>query len=211
MKPYFVLLIGLPDVDLEHTQIDVEKVLTLQEAKILIKTRFFDAVVVNDVLPDAPGHDITIVYPHYRTILISNKTEVELKNSRNGVHKLLSIPSVDAILENVFEIISTYSNKHEDSLMVLLSIQDSIEELKTSSNFTKSSLKEVHLRLEKLEQNQNILKNKFGKFSEQRIKAEQFFIDTVTVLRSDVTDLTEIVNGSIRDAETDRRSVEKAG
>jgi FtsZ-binding cell division protein ZapB len=98
----------------------------------------------------------------------------------------------------------------EDSFAVLISIKDSIEELKTSSGYMKSSLKEIHSHLDKLDQNQNVLKSKFSKFSDQRIKAEQFFINTVTILRGDLNDLSDKVNnGSKRNTETNGCPVEK--
>lgn len=100
----------------------------------------------------------------------------------------------------------------EDSFTVLISIKNSIEELKTSSGYMKASLNEIHNHLDKLDQNQNVLKSKFSKFSDQRIKAEQFFIDTVTVLRGDLNDLSDKVNnGPKRNAETVGCSVEKVG
>ncbi len=99
----------------------------------------------------------------------------------------------------------------QDNLTILLSIQKSIEELKTSSGFMKTSLKEIHNHLDKLDQNQNGLKSKFSKFSDQRIKAEQFFINTVTVLRGDINDLSDKVNGTERNAKTVGRIVEKVG
>jgi hypothetical protein len=46
MKPYFVLIVGLSELDIQDSKIDVEKVDTLKEAKNLIRTRMFDAVVV---------------------------------------------------------------------------------------------------------------------------------------------------------------------
>jgi hypothetical protein len=211
MKPYFVLVVGLPDLNIIDSKIDVEKADTLTEAKSLIKTRMFDAVVIKNVLPDSEGHSITNVFPHYRTILITDNTKEEVRKGRNGVHKIIEYGAKKDIVKYIFEIISTYSSKNEDNLMVLLSIQDSIEELKTSSGFMKSSLNEVHTRLDTLEANQNVLKNNFGKFSDQRIAAEQFFINTVTVLRGDVNVLSDKVNGSERNAETDGRSVEKVG
>jgi hypothetical protein len=211
MKPYFVLIVGLPEIDIEDNKIDVEKVDTLKEAKNLIRTRMFDAVVARDVLADSDGHAITNIFPHYRTILVSDSPIKKIKNGRNGVHKVIECCSKEEIIKSIFDIITTYSNKNEDSLMVLLSIQDSIEELKTSSSFMKSSLNQVHTRLDKLDQNQNVLKTKFGKFSDQRIKAEQFFIDTVTVLRGDVNDLVDKVNEPERDAKTVRSLVEETG
>lgn len=211
MKPYFVLIVGLPELDIEEDKIDIESVDTLKEAKNLIRTRMFDAVVVRNELSDSDGHAITNVFPHYRTILVTDGPLKKLKNGRNGVHKVIECCSKDEIIKCIFDIITTYSNKNEDSLMVLLSIQDSIEELKTSSSFMKSSLNQVHTRLDKLDQNQNVLKTKFGKFSDQRIKAEQFFIDTVTVLRGDVNDLTDKVNEPERDAKTVRSLVEETG
>ncbi len=103
-------------------------------------------------------------------------------------------------------------NEEEDSFTVLISIKNSIEELKTSSGFVKSSLNEIHAHLDKLDQNQNVLKSKFSKFSEQRIKAEQFFIDTVTILRGDLNDLSDKEkNGSKRNTETVRSPVEEVG
>jgi FtsZ-binding cell division protein ZapB len=100
----------------------------------------------------------------------------------------------------------------EDSFAVLISIKDSIEELKTSSGYMKSSLKEIHSHLDKLDQNQNVLKSKFSKFSDQRIKAEQFFINTVTILRGDLNDLSDKVNnGSKRNTETTGCPVEEVG
>jgi hypothetical protein len=211
MKPYFVLIVGLSELDIQDSKIDVEKVDTLKEAKNLIRTRMFDAVVVKDILEDCEGHAITNVFPHYRTILVSDGPLKKVKNGRNGVHKVIEGCSKEEITKSIFEIITSYSNKNEDSLMVLLSIQDSIEELKTSSSFMKSSLNQVHTRLDKLDQNQNVLKTKFGKFSDQRIKAEQFFIDTVTVLRGDLNDLTERVNESERKTKTVRCPVEEVG
>lgn len=97
----------------------------------------------------------------------------------------------------------------EDNLTILLSIQKSIEELKTSFGFMKTGLKEIHVHLDKLDENQNGLKLKFGKFSDQRIKAEQFFINTVTVLRGDLNDLSDRVNGTERNTKTVGRTVEK--
>ncbi len=101
----------------------------------------------------------------------------------------------------------------EDSLTVLISIKNSIEELKTSSGYMKSSLKEIHTHLDKLDQNQNVLKSKFSKFSDQRIKAEQFFIDTVTILRGDLNDhlSDKEKNGSKGNTETVRSPVEEVG
>ncbi len=104
------------------------------------------------------------------------------------------------------------NEEEEDSLTVLISIKNSIEELKTSSGFVKSSLSEIHTHLDKLDQNQNVLKSKFSKFSEQRIKAEQFFIDTITILRGDLNDLSDKVdNGSKGNTETVRSPVEETG
>ena len=103
-------------------------------------------------------------------------------------------------------------NEKEDSFTVLMSIKNSIEELKTTSGYMKSSLNEIHTHLDKLDQNQNSLKSKFGKFSDQRIKAEQFFINTVTVLRGDLNELSDKVNhGSERNTETIRSPVEEVG
>lgn len=211
MKPYFVLIIGLPELDIQDNKIDIEKVNTLKEAKSLIKTRMFDAVVVRNILPDSEGHAVTSIFPHYRTILVSDTPLDEIKNGRNGVHTVVECCSKEEIVKNIFDIISTYSNKNEDSLMVLLSIQDSMEELKASSGFMKSSLNLVHTRLDKLDQNQNILKSKFAKFSDQRIKAEQFFINTVTVLRGDVNELSDKINESERNTETTGCTMEKVG
>ena len=105
----------------------------------------------------------------------------------------------------------TGKNK-EDSFTVLMSIKNSIEELKTSSGYVKSSLNEIHTHLDKLDQNQNVLKSKFSKFSDQRIKAEQFFINTVTILRGDLNDLSDKVNnGSKRNTETTGCPVEEVG
>ena len=210
MKPYFCLLVGLPGLDFENEKIEVDRAETLQDAKALIRTRMYDAVVINVTLPDADGYDITKFYPHYRTIIVVDGN-ANLMNGKNGVYKVIECCSAEKIIENIFNIISNYSNKNDDSLMVLLSIQDSIEELKTSSGFMKSSLNEVHTRLDKLEQNQDTLKNTFGKFSEQRIKAEQFFIDTVTVLRGDLNELSEQTDGSERSREAIRRNLEEAG
>lgn len=210
MKPYFCLMVGLPNVDFEDGKIEIDKVDTLQEAKKLIRTRMYDAAVINNDLPDGDGYDITKFYPHYRTIIVITNPEKSM-NGKNGVHKIMECCTKDDIIRHINEIISNYSNKTEDSLMVLLSIQDSIEELKNSSGFMKSSLNEVHTRLEKLEKNQNTLKNTFSKFSDQRIKAEQFFIDTVTVLRGDLNDLADKINGSERDTETIRSGLEKVG
>ncbi len=96
-------------------------------------------------------------------------------------------------------------NEEEDSFAVLLSIKTSVE-------YMKSSLNEIHTHLEKLDQNQIALKSKFGKFSDQRIKAEQFFINTVTVLRGDLNELSDKVNnGSERKTETIGSSVEEVG
>jgi uncharacterized phage infection (PIP) family protein YhgE len=209
MKPYFVLMVGLPEINIIDGKIDIEKVNTLKEAKSLIKTRMFDAVVVKNVLQDSEGHAITSIFPHYRTIVVLDSPDDSIKDGKNGVHQVAA--EQQEIVNKIFEIISSYSSKNDDSLMVLLSIQDSIEELKTSSGFMKSSLNEVHTRLETLETNQNDLKSKFGKFSDQRIKAEQFFINTVTVLRGDLNELTEKVNEKERETETDRSSVEKVG
>jgi FtsZ-binding cell division protein ZapB len=105
----------------------------------------------------------------------------------------------------------TEKNEEEDSFTVLMSIKNSIEELKTSSGFMKSSLNEIHTHLDKLDQNQNVLKSNFSKFSDQRIKAEQFFINTVTILRGDLNDLSDKVNGAERNTKTARRIVEKVG
>ncbi len=100
----------------------------------------------------------------------------------------------------------------EDSFTVLMSIKNSIEELKTSSGFMKSSLNEIHTHLDKLDQNQNVLKSNFSKFSDQRIKAEQFFINTVTILRGDLNDLSDKVNnGPKGNTETVRSPVEETG
>ncbi len=100
----------------------------------------------------------------------------------------------------------------EDSFTVLMSIKNSIEELKTSSGYMKSSLNEIHTHLDKLDQNQNVLKSNFSKFSDQRIKAEQFFINTVTILRGDLNDLSDKVNnGSKRNTETTGCPVEEIG
>ena len=211
MKPYFVLVVGLPELVIQDNKIDVENVDTLKEAKNLIRTRMFDAVVARNVLSDSDGHAITNIFPHYRTILVSDEPLKQIKNGRNGVHKTIECCSKEEIVKSIFDIITTYSNKNEDSLMVLLSIQDSMEELKTSSGFMKNSLNQVHSRLDKLDQNQNILKTKFGKFSDQRIKAEQFFINTVTVLRGDLNDLSDKVNESERNTETTGRTMEKVG
>lgn len=105
----------------------------------------------------------------------------------------------------------TGKNK-EDSFTVLMSIKNSIEELKTSSGYMKSSLNEIHTHLDKLDENQNVLKSKFSKFSDQRIKAEQFFINTVTILRGDLNDLSDKVNnGSKRNTETTGCPVEEVG
>jgi len=209
MKPYFVLIVGLPEINVIDSKIDIEKVNTLKEAKSLIKTRMFDAVVVKNILQDSEGHEITCIYPHYRTIVVLDSPDDSIKDGKNGVHQVAA--SQEDIIKKIFEIISNYSSKNDDSLMVLLSIQDSIEELKTSSGFMKSSLNGVHTRLETLETNQNDLKAKFGKFSDQRIKAEQFFINTVTVLRGDLNELTEKINETERGTETNRGSVEKTG
>jgi len=210
MKSYFCIIVGLPNIDFENEKIEIDRAETLQEAKKLIKTRIYDAAIVNVELSDAEGYDITKFYPHYRTIIVVDGN-INLMDGKNGVHKIIECCFTEQIIESIFDIISSYSNKNEDSLMVLLSIQDSIEELKTSSGFMKSSLNEVHNRLDKLEQNQDTLKNTFGKFSEQRIKAEQFFIDTVTVLRGDLNELSEQVDGSERNREAIRRNLEEAG
>ena len=131
MKPYFVLIIGLPEINIIDSKIDVEKVDTLKEAKNLIKTRMFDVVVVRNILPDSEGHAVTSVFPNYRTIIVTESSKEKIKKGRNGVHKIIGCTPKEDVVKLVFEIISTYSNKNEDSLMVLLSIQDSIEELKT--------------------------------------------------------------------------------
>ncbi len=182
IKDISILLVGVENTIL-NGHIEVDEASSLTDAKLMIKTKFYDAVVAKFNLDGEKGANITQIYPHYRSIIfINNDQELEeLKKYRNGFYSVTT--DLSGIELTVMEIVNKYPKKEQDTLMALLNIQGSIEELTSSHSFIKTSFNSIHSKLKALEEKQEQLNNSFSTFKDQRIKAEQFYIDTMVDMK----------------------------
>ena len=73
-----------------------------------------------------------------------------------------------------------------------MTIQGSIDLLTKSQDFIRNSFSTIHNRLKSLEDSQKILNDNFENFKKQRMRNEQFFIDTVVNLKGDIDELRRV-------------------
>jgi hypothetical protein len=184
MKNPSVLFVGItPKFTIKEMHID--RCNSLAEAKLNIKSKFYDSVITSFHLPDGSGPDITHFFPHYRTIIITDKeSKKNLKNYRNGFFAILC--NLKDVEINIKKIIENYPKKEQDTLLALINIQGSIEELTKSQLYIKSSFGAIHSKLKTLEKQQLNLNNNFTEFKRNREKTEQFYIDTLIDLREKI-------------------------
>ena len=90
------------------------------------------------------------------------------------------------------EALSATLGEEQDTLIALMTIQGSIDLLTKSQDFIRNSFRTIHNRLKSLEDSQKILNDNFENFKKQRMRNEQFFIDTVVNLKGDIDELRRV-------------------
>jgi len=171
------LSVQLPDLEVDYTD-------NIDTAISFVKTKFYDAVIVEFSINEYSGTQITQFFPHYRTILlISGEDEkTKLGNYRNGFFTVTS--STDNLEQYVNGITEKYPKKEEDSLIAIMNIHGTIKNLQKSYEFIKNNFSTIHNKLKKLEEAQLELNTNFEDFKTQKAKNEQFFIDTIIDIKA---------------------------
>lgn len=185
-----VLEVGIGAELLQNCGCELESSKTLEDAKIMLKSKLYDAVIINYTLPDGKGIDITLMYPHYRTIIVSKEEDLpEIKSHRNGFHSILT--NLDTVHEDIMSIVKNNPKKDKDFFMTLLNIQGSIETINDSNRFMKINFNNIHIKLQNLENAQKAMIDKFDIFEDQKIKTEQFYIDTLLGIKESISGNTD--------------------
>jgi hypothetical protein len=180
-----VLVVSKKDININNKGIEVDYIDNIDSAISYVKTKFYDAVIIEFSIDNYSGTKITQFYPHYRTILIINPRDGEkLKEHRNGFYAVCN--SYDNLDRYVEEIVKKYPKKEEDSLIAIMNIHGTIKSLQKTYDFIKNSFSTIHNKLKSLEEAQTELSNNFEEFKKQKAINEQFFIDTVIEIKDTI-------------------------
>lgn len=181
MKDINVLIVGhcqdknCPLDNLKDSSINFEVAGSISEAKSLIKDNIYDCVISHYHLKDGLGTDLRKIYPEYRIILVGIKKDL----ISNGFFEIYDSVEKEQLLHNINQIVQNNPSNKLDTAILIMGLSSSIQNIQNDINFIKSNFKEIHSKLNDLEEKQKTLNFSFSEFEKQKNRNEQFYINSL--------------------------------